>query len=248
MLDALPANALLTADAAGQRVRRSTAIPKSGWHSIRHHERVVVTVGLSRRSRPGYPGLEASRQQPLLNARLVVARAGRQPVYLVTSVRDESILSDEQVVRIYSLRWGVELFYRHFKQTFERRKLRSHTADNAELEATWSLLGLWAMGLHAQVELGQEVPASRISVAKLLRAYRTSLREYKSLPDPGESLWDLLSKAVIDAYQRANKSSRDYPRKKQHPATGAPKIRCATKAQINAARDIRVQHELRLTA
>src|SRR5262249_51860907 len=80
---------------------------------------------------------------------------GRHPVYLVTSVLDRRALTDRQVVEVYARRWGVELFYRHFKQTYERRKLRSHTADHAELEATWSLLGLWALGLHAQVELAR---------------------------------------------------------------------------------------------
>jgi hypothetical protein len=178
-----------------------------------------------------------------------VARGNRHPVYLVTSVRDETALSDSQVVEIYALRWGIELFYRHFKQTFERRKLRSHRAENAELEAIWSLLGLWAMMLHAQVILMEkEVPPKRISVAGVLLAYRTPLREYKSPPDPGESLVEMVGKAVIDPYQRANKSSRDYPRKKQEEAAGAPKVRNATQAQINAAKEIRDQLPLRLTA
>ena len=52
---------------------------------------------------------------------------------------------------------------------------------------------------------------------------RKSLREYKSVADPGESLRQLVSKAVIDPYKRANKSSRDYPRKKHGHAIGVPK-------------------------
>ena len=72
-----------------------------------------------------WPDREAARNQPPLVLRLVVAQGGKHPVYLVTSVLDEATLSDKQVVEIYALRWGVELFYRHFKQTFERRKLRS---------------------------------------------------------------------------------------------------------------------------
>ena len=165
------------------------------------------------------------RQQPTA-ARVATGRGttGKHPVYLVTSVLDEATLSDKQVVEIYALRWGVELFYRHFKQTFEHRKLRSRSADNAELEGTWSLLGLWAMSLHAQVELARDgVPARRISVAKVLRAYRKSLREYKSVADPGGIVAQLVSKAVIDPYKRANKSSRDYPRKKHGHAMGLPK-------------------------
>jgi len=196
-----------------------------------------------------WPDREAARNRPPLALRLVVARGGRHPVYLVTSVRDETVLSDEQVVEIYALRWGVELFDRHFKQTFERRKLRSHTADHAALEATWSLLGLWAMALHAEVQLTQEgVPARRMSVARILCAYRKSMREYKSRPDRGESLRELVSKALIDPYKRANKSSRDYPRKKHGHRIGAPEIRNATKDQIKAARQIRDQPVLGLTA
>ena len=105
------------------------------------------------------------------------------------------------------------------------------------------------MLLHAQVILlEQGVPPKRISVAGVLLGYRRSLREYKSSADPGESLVEMVGKAVIDPYHRVNKSSRDYPRKKQEPAIGAPKVRNATKAQINAAKEIRDQLPLRLTA
>ena len=85
-------------------------------------------------------------------------------------------------------------------------------------------------------------------MVKLLRAYRKSLREYKSHPDPGESLRELLSQAVIDPHGRANKSSRDHPRKKHGHAIGAPEVVRATKDQINVARKIRDQLALALTA
>jgi Transposase DDE domain len=255
MIAALPAAALVTADAGFVGYQTWKAVLESGRHLlIRVGANVRLLRGLGYvKEKHGlvylWPDREAARQQPPLVLRLVVARGGRHPVYLVTSVLDEGRLSDQQVVAIYALRWGIELFYRHFKQTFERRKLRSHSADHAALEATWSLLGLWAMGLHAQVELARaDVPARRISVAGLLRAYRSALRAYKSHPDPGESLRDLLHKAVIDPYRRANKSSRDYPRKKQSHAIGAPQICCATRDQINAAREIRDQTALGLTA
>jgi hypothetical protein len=255
MIDALPAEALVTADAGFVGYEYWKALIESERHLL---IRVGANVRLLRKL--GYvheadgvvylwPDREAARNQPPLVLRLVVARGGRHPVYLVTSVRDKTALSDEQVVAIYALRWGVELFYRHFKQTFERRKLRSHTADAAEWEATWSLLGLWAMALHAEVQLAREgVSARRLSVAKILHAYRKSMREYKSCPDRGESLRELVSKAVSDPYKRANKSSRDYPRKKQGHVIGAPKIRNATKDQIKAARQIRDQPLLGLTA
>ena len=248
MIDALPAGALVTADAGFAGYEYWKALIQSKRHLL---IRVGANVRLLRKL--GYvqedqgvvylwPDREAARDQPPLVLRLVVVNGGRHPVYLVTSVLDATVLSGKQVVEIYSLRWGVELFYRHFKQTFERRKLRSHTADNAELEMAWSLLGLWAMALHAEVHLAREgVPARRMSVAKILSAYRKSMREYKSCPDPGESLRELVSEAVIDPYKRANKSSRDYPRKKHGHAIGAPQIRNATKDQIKAAKQLRDQ-------
>jgi hypothetical protein len=255
MLAALPSSALITADAGFVGYAVWKAILDSGRHLL---IRVGANARLLRKlayveEKDGivylWPDREAARRQPPLALRLVVAQGGRHPVFLVTSVRDERRLSAQEVVRIYALRWGVELFYRHFKQTFERRKLRSHTADNAELEATWSLLGLWAMGLHAQAELAPTgVAASRISVAKVLRAYRRSLREYRSPADPGESLRERLREAMIDPYQRANKASRSYPQKKRGHAIGEPEVVAATKAQIKAARRMRDQLALGLTA
>jgi hypothetical protein len=227
----------------------------SGRHLlIRVGANVRLLKGLGyARERAGWvslwPDREAAQQQPPLVLRWVVARGPRHPVYLVTSVRDEKELSDEQVIKIYAMRWGVELFYRHFKQTFSRRKLRSHRGDHAEVEATWSLVGLWSLGLHAQVELAyDDIPASGVSVAGLLKAYRASMKAYRSHPEPGESLWEQLSTAVIDGYTRSNKASREYPRKKREHAIGAPEIRPATKLEIEMARQIKDNHPSRLTA
>jgi hypothetical protein len=255
MVADLPEGALVTADAGFVGYETWRAVLDGGRHLlVRVGANVRLLKGLGyAREREGlvslWPDREAARRNPPLVLRLVVARGGRHPVYLVTSVLDGAALTDRRVVEVYARRWGVELFYRHFKQTYGRRKLRSHTADHAGLEATWSLLGLWAMGLHAQVELaGAGVPADRVSVAGVLRAYRRSLREYKSDPDPGESLAELVRRAVIDAYVRKDKTSRDYPRKKHEPRIGAPEIRRATRSQIDTAREIRDQKLLGLTA
>jgi Transposase DDE domain len=255
MIAGLPAGALITADAGFVGYQCWVAIRKSHRHLL---IRVGANVRLLRnlgyvKEGPGiiylWPDREASRNQPPLVLRLVVAKGPRHPVYLVTSVLDEAVLWDQQVVRIYSLRWGVELFYRHLKQTFERSKLRSHKGENAELEATWSLLGLWAIALHAQQQLAKEgIPAHRISIAGVLRAYRQSMRQYKSRPDAGESLCELVSQAVIDDYARANKSSRGYPRKKQGHAIGAPEIRDATADEIQLAATLREADEIQLAA
>jgi hypothetical protein len=255
MLDALPAGALVVADAGFVGYETWEAVLSGGRHLL---VRVGANVRLLRglgyaRERDGlvslWPDRQAAGGEPPLVLRLVVAQGPRHPVYLVTSVLDEATLPGRRVVELYRLRWGVELFYRHFKQTFGRRKLRSHRAEHAELEATWSLVGLWALGLHGQAELACEaIPSSGVSVAGLLRAYRTAMREYRSAPGPGESLRERLTVAVIDGYRRPSKASRDYPRKKREHAIGAPEIRTATRLEIERAEQIKDEQQKRLTA
>ncbi|MBX6314744.1 MAG: transposase [Isosphaeraceae bacterium] len=216
MMAALPAGALVTADAGFVGYEYWKALLDSGRSfliRVGANVRLLKPLGYAR-ERAGlvylWPDRAAARLQPPLVLRLVVAQGPRHVVYLVTSVLEGGRLSDPQLIAIYRLRWGVELFYRQFKQTFGRRKLRSHRGDNAEVEAAWSLLGLWSLCLHGQVELASDsIPASGVSGAGLLRAYRGVMRAYRSRPEPGESLWERLSVAVIDGYRRSKKTSRD---------------------------------------
>ena len=129
------------------------------------------------------------------------------------------------MAELYRLRWGVELFYRHFKQTFERRKLRSHPADHAELEATWSLLGLWAMGLHAPGGAGEgRRPAATVSVAKLLRAYRPiAARSMQEPPGPRGVALDLVRAAVIDPYRRRARRAATTRGRNARPRSAPPR-------------------------
>jgi hypothetical protein len=105
------------------------------------------------------------------------------------------------------------------------------------------------MAFHAQHVLAQkQVPAKRVSIARVLRAFRQAMREYKSRPDAGESLIEQLQSAVIDDYKRGCKTSRAYPRKKQETAAGPPKIFYATDKQIHLARQIKEKLHVGLTA
>jgi hypothetical protein len=197
-----------------------------------------------------WPDRHAKKRLPPLALRMVVvANENRQPIYLVTDVMSQSKLSDAQMAAIYGKRWGIEVYYRHCKQTFERRKLRSHNPDNAMVELHWSLLGMWAMGLHSHARLvAQGVSPERISFAGVWRAYRRPMREYKSMPDPGERMRQLIDRALIDPYRRRNKTSRDYPRKKQEQSAGPPIVRQATRTQIRMAKEVKIVHQKGLTA
>jgi hypothetical protein len=173
-------------------------------------------------------------------------RDKRKPTYLVSDVMDQRKLSDAKLAAIYRKRWGTEVYYRHRKQTLERRKLRSHKPDNAMVELHWSLLGLWAMGLHAHSRLvGQGVSPERSSFAGVWRAFRRRMREYKNPPDPGERMTQLIDRALIDPYTRHNKTCRDYPLKKPEQSAGPPVLCEATRAQVQLAVQIKCEQTKR---
>lgn len=255
MLLTLPPNSLITADAGFVGYELWKLILEAGHQllvRVGGNVRLLRKLGYAQ-ERAGlvylWPDRAANKCLPPLVLRLIVVHNGRHPMYLVTSVMSTARLSDTKAAEIYRRRWGIELFYRHCKQTFERRKLRSHNADNAHLELEWSLLGMWAIGLHSHLRLvPKEVPVERISFAGVLRAYRLPMREYKTCPDKGERLRELLDKAIIDNYCRKDKTSRDYPRKKQEDATAPPIIRIANRHERRNALQIKAQQEKRLTA
>ena len=249
MLGSVPAGSLLTADAG--------FVGYDLWKTLLDaDQQLLVRVGSNVRllKKLGYarecnglvylwPDRIAKKCLPPLVLRLVVVtNKERGPLYLVTSVMSHERLSDAQIAAVYRRRWGIEVYYRHCKQTFERRKLRSQNPDNAMVELHWSLLGMWSMGLHSHSRLvGQGVLPEQISFAGVWRAYRRAMREYKSFPDPGERMKQLIDRPIIDPYQRKNKTSRDYPRKKQEQAAGSPILRKATRAQVQQA--IQVKRE-----
>lgn len=154
-------------------------------------------------------------------------------------MRDSRRLSDRQVAEIYRRRWGIELFFRHFKQTFHRSKLRSRKADHAECELQWSLLGLWTMLLAAQKQRPGAIDcAARLSVGRVLRAFRRAIADSIG---PDRSLSDMLARAVIDSYSRRDKRSRGYPRKKYEPSAKQPRITNATQQQRKLAQQSTTQ-------
>jgi hypothetical protein len=248
MLLSLPKDALITADAGFVGFDFLQLIVASGRHilvRVGSNVRLLRKLGTVRESGGIvylWPDAAAQRGALPLVLRLVVTHSGRHPVYLLTSVLSHQRLSDRQVCDLYRMRWGIELFYRHLKQTYQRRKLRSLEAENARLELEWSLLGLWAMALYAQVELARKrVPASKVSIAGVLRAFRRMLRDYLHPAHPEQSLCALVRRAVIDDYTRRNKASRIDTRRKYDPPPGPPHIRRATRAQVRLAKRLTTQ-------
>jgi Transposase DDE domain len=199
-----------------------------------------------------WPDKAAKKKQPPLVLRLIVAHNGNHPVFLVTNLA-QSKLSHRQAAAIYSARWGIELFFRTFKQTFGRFKLRSRCPENAFLELDWSLLALWCICLLGQRELRESGQApGQLSAALAIRAFQDTLREWRMRPEcRDESLSARLAAALLDDYERSSlKTSRNYPRKKNDRAhVGPPMILNASKHQITAAKELKYRtHEIRLAA
>lgn len=251
MLAQLPSGALITADAgftgyqfladvrAGKRrvlIRIGSNVRllrKLGYVREKHG---TVYVWPDRKNQPG--------SHPLA-FRLIESHSGKEPVYLLTDLSEHE-LDDRGVVKVYARRWGVELFYRSFKRTFGRHKLRSASAVNALLELDWSFVGLWALSLYALVQARRDrIPPQRMSCAQTLRCVRRTVRDYTHPCTPKTNLVRRLQTALIDDYMRADKQSRDYPRRKRVKTPGAPRIRNATAAQqllANSLRRIRPEY------
>jgi hypothetical protein len=244
----LPSNALITNDCGFVGYEFWSALYSQKRHFVIRvggNIRLLKRLGTVRESEGIvylWPNKVAKQKQPPLVLRLVVVQGARHPWYLVTSVLSPQRLSDRQVAEIYRRRWGIELFFRHFKQTFGRSKLRSHKAEHAECEAHWSLLGLWTMLLYAHHQLPKDPEEQpRFSVARVLRAFRRAMHDYKCRPETGESLRELLRVAVIDRYKRKDKRSRGYPRKKYESQAQPPQIFCATTSQRELAQQVMSQ-------
>ena len=214
------------------------------WREIRargHHFLVRVGGNVRLLKRLGYvreyegivycwPDAAAKKQQPPLVLRLLHFRDRRGEVYLVTSVLNKKALTDVQASEIYRRRWGIEVQFRSLKQTFQRSKLRSRSPACAEIELHWSLLGLWMIQLLAikeRTRFGD--PDDHTSVATAIRIIRNMMNNHSATRPNNRSLSVQLTEATTDDYRRrSRKKSRNYPRRKEEPSAGKPKMRMAS--------------------
>jgi len=258
MLEDMPENSLFTSDAGFVGYEFWKAIVDAG-----HDFLVRIGAHVNRITQLGYareyghtvylwPEKAAKKNFPPLVLRLIVIHNGKHPVYLVTSVLSQQRLSDQQAIEMDRYRWGIEVFFRTFKQTFGRTQLRSRAAENAPLEWDGSLVALGSiclLGQRDRVRAGESPSQPR--AASAIQAVQTTLREYRVRPESSDETWDsMLEGALLDGYDRpSSKTSRDYPRQKQRKRIASPKITRAQKKQIINAKEIKtMQRKLRSTA
>jgi hypothetical protein len=240
-----PENTLFCGDAGFVGYELWTAILQAGHHfAIRVGANVRLLRGLGR-VRHGremvsvWPKDAERRGQPPVHLRLLELRGPRGPVCIATSVLSEADLPASDVGRLYRLRWGIELQFRSFKQTFGRRYLRSRNPDCATVELDWSLVGLWMVQLLAVKEqVGMEIAPEQCSVALVVALVRDLMREAAS-PGSPRQYRQRLSRAVHDAYRRrGSKRGRYRSAIKDPPSAQQPKITIATHRQREAFRKL----------
>jgi hypothetical protein len=188
-----------------------------------------------------WPKEKQHQKLPPLVMRLLCFHDRRGEVYLVTNELSTKRLSDSLASKIYRSRWGIEVQFRSLKQTFGCSTLLGRTPEVAEQELNWSLVGLWIaqlLALREQTPL--TTPDSKTSVAQVLRIFEDILQRPDRVPKPGQSFRGRMAKAITDAYVRnSQKKSRNFPRRKEEPQTGPPKIMLATRVQKKLDKIIR---------
>ena len=184
-----------------------------------------------------WPDQHRKKDLPPLVLRLVELHDGRKPVFLLTSVLDDTALSDPQAGMLYRMRWGVEVFYRSLKQTLTRRKMHSAAGPQAMCELSWAAMGLWGLSLMSLTSiLAAGGDPLALSVATALRQVRLAIRCGPRSPK-ARLLLGRLHAAVKDSYvRRTSKKARDWPHKKKDKPPGLPRIQIATPKHLSQAK------------
>jgi hypothetical protein len=231
LMNDLPQGSLLLADAGFvgyELMNRLIEQNQSFFIRIGANVQLLTQSGVARveDSQTVYLWPNDFRSHPPLILRLIAIREGKRTMYLLSNLSEKQ-MSDEQAYRWYQLRWGVEVFYRTCKQTFEKTKLRSRAPQQAEVEFRWALISIWLLGLWTMEAILKRggMPGSW-SAALAYKRVRDGLRRAEMGNQGRWTLGSQLSSAVQDTYQRwGTKGARDWPHKKKQKGAGKPRIR-----------------------
>ena len=243
MLGTLPQQALLVADAGFTGYQLLGDILQGGREfliRVGSNVRLLRRLGLAVKECGQTVYLWPADQQhknPPLVLRLITLVDGRnRRMHLLSSVRDQTRLTDQTASQLYTLRWGVELYYRSLKQTLARRKLAGDSPATARIELRWSMIALWLLcllGVKAIAAKGRDIKC--LSVAGALRCLRRAMHCPRCRCGSG-GLTRMLGAALLDDYVRAgNKQACDWAHKKKPKRIGQPKARNASAKEVLAA-------------
>lgn len=201
-----------------------------------------------------WPKGQMESGQPPLRLRLVQVRVGKTKIWLLTSVLDRKQLGRKQLIRIYKMRWGIEVEFRGLKQTIDKHTLRCRNSDRLLVELGWSLCGMAVAELLA---LREQIASPRApqhddannpqdrSLANTMRALRRCMRNLGKYCEPTNDVLYNLSRAKIQRYtNHTDKRARYRPPNPDKKPLGEPTVR-----KINALeRDQLRTHDQRIAA
>lgn len=182
-----------------------------------------------------WPKGQMESGEPPLRLRLVRVQIGKTKMWMLTSVLDPQQLTRKQIIRVYKLRWGMEVEFRGLKQTIDKHKLRCRNSDRLLVELNWSLCGMAVaelLALREQVIARREDrpddaydPQDR-SLANTMRALRRSMRNLAKYCDPSDNLLQQLSQAKVQRYtNHTDKRARYRPANPDKKPLGEPTVR-----------------------
>ena len=178
-------------------------------------------------------------QQPLKLRRICFPSTGGLPVVLLTNVLDANVLSAQDAQEIDRSRWGIEVYFRHLKQTMSFTQLRSRTPQTALNEQVWKLVSFWMLQRLAvghQLSAGQD--PRRFSAALARREIREVI-QLLAQHQRGLSLATRLQRIQKDFDTRTGpKAIRKWPRKKNDKPPRPPQIKPAPEAEIIKAKQL----------
>jgi hypothetical protein len=204
-------------------------LKKLGWQCRTHGDLVYL-----------WPADQQKKHLSPIVVRLVAFETRCSVIWVATSILSRHQMSDRQIEKIYRDRWGIEGWFRSLKQTFGKRKMRSLTAEHAQVELDWAIVGLaliQAHGVQALVDEGDSPHA--LSEANAIDAVRTTVLQTDFQRQDLRRLCLRLREACVDDYVRtAPKAGRHVHRQKTYKPAGCPKVIPATKAQQRLAKEI----------
>jgi hypothetical protein len=178
-----------------------------------------------------WPGWAQKQKLPPLRLRLLCIRGKKVNVWLLTNVLDAARLPHAAAGQIYRWRWQNEGFFRTYKRTLSKFKLRSRTLKLIHREVEGSLLAVQLLLAHGALALQQQPrqPVARSSPRQVLLALRQEMHHQIALHlgrRQHQTYLQRLGNAQLEERQRrSGKARRAWPRRKPHRPPAAPIFR-----------------------
>jgi Transposase DDE domain len=235
LLSTVPSNALIVADAGfvGYELFRSITDRNLCFLFRASSRAYLYTEKRTRlkRFREGivwyWPGWAQKKKLPPLRLRLLCIRGKKVNVWLLSNVLEKERLTHTVAGRIYRWRWQNEGFFRTYKRTLSKFKLRSRSVALIHREVEGSMLAVQL--LLAQGVLALQERTLRPSPRRLLRAVRQEMHYQISLhlgKRQHETYLSRLRNAQLEQrQQKSQRVRREWPRRKPHRSPATPILR-----------------------